>query len=802
MKQLKIKDLKWICPKDVFNFKTTEEIKPITEIIGQKTAIESIKIGLHIRSPGYNIFITGLAGTGRKSIVHRFLKKSTKDYDCTLEDILYFYNFDNPDEPKVFKVKTNEGGNLVASMLYLAEKIEDFILTIFNTDIYYDNLITLEKKQKKEEEKIFKEINKLVKKYEFEWIHSPQDPSKLLLLPFINGKVVDFTELAKLVKEKVISHEAVEQIKKKKSELEQAITISLNEIRTMKHRHLDEINKLDRKTASPLTDIVFEDLKVLTTSKEVKNQLDVIKEFFISNISVWKNFIQSDLSKVEWAVEKKNLQNKMRIFLAVNNSSLKRRPIIIENFPTEKNLFGSIDISNDSTLNHLNVKSGSLLKAHKGYIVIDAIELIQENDSWQRLKRTLKTGRLEISPIATQYSTGGYLRPDPVEIDVKVILIGKEELYSAMYLKDPEFSKIFKIKANFEHKMPLSNKNLKKYASFVALITQRDNLLPFSRNAVKVICEYAYRLAEGRKFLSTKFGKISDLVKESNYWEVNTNPKAKFVSDMSVKKAILKKRERHNSFEKGIFKLIEDGIIKINFSGEKIGQINGLTIIEDEENLMGLPVRISAQTSPGRKGVISIERESNLSGEMHTKGILIINGFLRGRYSSQKPLSLQATICFEQTYSMIDGDSATCAEMCVLLSSLTKIPIKQNFAITGSADQYGNVQAVGGINEKIEGFYKICKIKNIKNGSVIIPEDNIVNLQLNDDVIEDIKKSKFFLYSASHIDEILQLITDVPVIKTDKKKKTTEIRNFNTEIKKSLELMSRTLEIKTKENKC
>ncbi|MGC9366351.1 MAG: Lon protease family protein [bacterium] len=788
MDPIPLEQLHWECPQEIFSFNHTDEIEPPNEIIGQASALESIKIGTEISSPGYNIFITGLVGTGRKTMVYKYLRSLISSFPPELEDILYFYNFDTPDEPLAFKVKAGQGKALMIALNDFAENIEDFISTNFRANVYFENLLVLEQQQKQEETDIFNNLNDTVNQYGFEWSQSSQDPAKLILVPLVEGKPIDFNELSNLASEGKITTDQLNEIKEKKDKLEKVITSSLNEVRIMKNKHQEQQEQLDRKIAEPLTNLIFEDLKKITDSDQIQVALDRIKNFILDNIPKWKLLTQDINNKQLWQDLKPVIINKLKTNLAVDNSTKKEAPIIIENSPTESNLFGTVELSEQGDKNHLNVKPGSFLKAHRGFLLIDAYELLQSNETWQRFKRTLKTGRLEISPIATPYSVRGYLRPHPIKIEVKVILIGKEEIYSALFMKDPEFSKIFKIKANFVNHMPLTNDNLLKYAEFTSLISKRDKLLPFDPSSIVAICEYGYRLAGGQQRISTEFGKISDLIKQSNYWQKQIDPQAKIVTTQAVKLALEKKRERHTHLEREIHKLIQDEIIKLNLSGKKIGQVNGLTILEDEETLMGFPVRITASTSPGKKGVISIDRESELSGEIHTKGIMIINGFLRQKYAKNFPLSLQASICFEQTYNLIDGDSATCAEICALLSSITQIPIYQNFAITGSADQYGNVQAVGGINEKIEGFYYICKMKNINDGSVIIPRDNLQNLQLNDQVLEEVKNHKFKIFPVSKIDQIIELISGCQAGEIDYQPE--GLINFNREVMQSLKKMS------------
>ncbi|MBN2363659.1 AAA family ATPase [candidate division WOR-3 bacterium] len=760
MKKIIASKLTWSCPEDVFKFKTTSELNPTEDIIGQREAIESITTGIEIDGQGYNVFISGLAGTGRKSTLHKFLTKKIGRGEKNLEDIIFLYNFDIPEEPVSIKLSKGEGILLSRALEELLENLENLISAIYFNDKYMSELMTFEKKEKKEENRIFSKIDKLVKTSGFRWMKTEGEGSKMELMPVHKKKVFSFNELTELVEKNQLKNKKLKEFLEKKDEIEKTIALYLNDFKTLRTAFSNRKKKLDIDTAYPFLKLIFEDLKELTSSAEMKDYLDFYLDYMLTNISLWKTLMEAEQDKEKWKSEKESIDSIMSINVAVNNHKKIKRPVIIESFPSENNLFGTVENVSSSEKIHTSIKAGSLLKAHKGFLIIDAFDLLQEENSWQRLKRTLKTQRLEITPVANPLSSRSYLRPNPVEIDVKVVMIGNDEIYSALYYKDPDFPKIFKIKAKFDEHMLLSKRNLKKYSNFIALTSKKENLPHFSRESVISICEYAVKLAGDKKLISTKFGKISDLMKESSYWETKKNKKAKTVTQKSVEKAIDMMRFRRTSLEREYLRLIRDNVIKIFLKGSQIGQVNGLTIIDTDDIPVGLPARITARVSPGEKGIISIDRKSNLSGEIHTKGVNIISGYLRGKYAEESPLSIHASVCFEQSYNIIDGDSASVAEICALLSCISKIPVKQNFAVTGSVDQTGNVQAVGGINEKIEGFYRTCKMKKIRNGSLIIPKDNENSLMLGKDIRQSSAAGSFSIYSVNSIDETLCLILD------------------------------------------
>ncbi|MBN1149679.1 AAA family ATPase [candidate division WOR-3 bacterium] len=767
MNRIDAQKLSWQCPKNLFRFKSTSEISPAEDIIGQREALESIKTGIEIDSQGYNIFISGLAGTGRKSTLHKFLTKRIRMKEKKLEDVIFLYNFDIPEEPISLKLPTGEGTAVSRALQELLENLENLISAIYFNDKYLSELMEFDKKEKKEEDKIFSKIDKLIKTSGFRWIKSKNEDMKMELLPIHKKKVLSFSELSELVEKNQLKNKKLKEYINKKEKIEKIIALYLNDFKTLRTSFSNKRKKLDIDTAYPFLKLIFEDFKKLTSSLQMKEYLDVFLDYMLLNISYWKTLMEDEKAKDKWREEKESIDNIMSINVAVNNYKKSKRPVIIESFPSENNLFGTVENVGSSEKIHLGIKAGSLLKAHKGFIIVDAYELLQEDNSWQRLKRTLKTQNLEITPVSNPLSTRNYLRPNSVQIDVKVIMIGNDEIYSSLFYKDPDFPKIFKIKAKFEEHMPLTKRNLRKLANFTALTTQKEGLPGFSKEAVIRICEHAVKLSGDKKHISTKFGMLSDLIKESVYWERKKNTRTKTVTLISVEKAMNKMRFRKTALERDYLKLISDNIIKIFLKGSQKGQVNALTVIETEEVSIGLPSRITAVVSPGEKGIISIDRKSNLSGEIHTKGVNIIGGCLRGKYSRDYPLSIHASICFEQSYNIVDGDSASTAEICAILSSISGIPVKQNFAVTGSVDQNGNVQAVGGINEKIEGFFKTCKIKRIKNGAVVLPKDNENSLMLDKEIKKAVSAGNFSLYSVNNIDETLCLIFDTGSGKTN-----------------------------------
>ena len=458
--------------------------------------------------------------------------------------------------------------------------------------------------------------------------------------------------------------------------------------------------------------------------------------------------------------------NKYAVNVLVNNGNLKGAPCVFETNPTYYNLFGRIEHKFQygvAVTDFTMIKAGSLHRANGGYIVIHALDLLRNLFSYDALKRALRNREVKIEDIWEQYRlvTTAMLKPEPIPLDVKVILIGNPLIYYLLYNLDEEYKELFKVKADFDNQMDRTDESVMNYASFVAAKAKEENLLPFDPSGVSKIVEYGSRLAEHQNKLSSKFSEISDLIREAHYWA--KTEESTIVSDRHVEKAIEEKIYRHNRIEERLRELMDEGTLIVETSGERVGQINGLAVMSLGDYSFGKPSRITTTVYTGKAGIVNIERETKLSGKIHEKAILILSNYLGRMYARKKPITLSASITFEQLYGMVEGDSATCAELYSLLSAISGVPIKQNLAITGSMDQNGNVQPIGGVNEKIEGFFHLCKLRGLDGShGVIIPERNIKNLMLRKEVIEAVREGKFHIYSIDHIDEGIELLMGLP----------------------------------------
>jgi lon-related putative ATP-dependent protease len=454
-----------------------------------------------------------------------------------------------------------------------------------------------------------------------------------------------------------------------------------------------------------------------------------------------------------------------RVNVVVDNSETKTVPIVVETNPTYKNLFGTIERVADRSgvwrTDFTKIKAGSYLKANGGYLVVNALELLMEPGSWQALKRTLKYGKVEIGAYDPFYLLGtSGMKPEPIEIKVDVVMIGTSYLYHLLYHLDDDFRKIFKVKADFDSVMPKDEHNIYQYACFIKRICEEDKLLSFDKSGVAGVVEFGVRVAGSQKKLSTRFTVIADLIREASYWASNAGSKT--VKEEHVDKAIQEWTYRVGLVEDKIQEMIEDGTIMIDSQGKVVGQINGLSVYDMGEYAFGKPTRITARTSMGRAGVINIEREADLSGRTHNKGVLILGGYLRGKYAQDKPMTMSVSIAFEQSYSGVEGDSASSTEVYAILSALSGLPLRQDIAVTGSINQKGEIQPIGGVNEKIEGFYHVCKAQGlIGTQGVIIPHQNVKDLMLKNEVVDAVREGKFHIYPVKTVDQGIEILTGI-----------------------------------------
>jgi lon-related putative ATP-dependent protease len=766
--ELPIEKLRWRCPVDQLNLKTTDDVEPCDWIIGQDRAVKAIKLGLDIRSIGYNIFVAGFVGTGRMTTIKLLMEKLEKTGKVP-DDQCYVNNFKNPDLPRVINLPSGQGKLFRKDMHDLIVSLKKNIPSVFESEAYKERRKELVKESEDGQKAILEEFDKQVKKEGFALVQIQMGPYvKPDVQPVIENKPVSLAKLEKQVKEGNFPKEKFDNLQTKYEALATLMEDIFKEGKEIVKELEKALAALDKEMIVPMIKDMIKDIKAKYENEKIQTYLNEVKQSLIDNLDRFKPkkektpeipipgfpFVKPEEEFWEYEVN-----------VVVDNSETKTVPIIVETNPNYKSLFGTIERVADRAglwrTDFTRIKAGSYLKANGGFLIVNALDLLIEPGAWQALKRALKYRQVEIGAYDPFYLLGtSAMKPEPIETDVNVVMIGTNYLYHLLWHLDDDFKKIFKVKADFDSVMPKDEQNIHQYACFIKKICDDDKLLPFDKSGVGAIIEFGVRVAGTQKKLSTRFTVIADLIREASYWAHNA--KSKVVMQEHVEKAIEEWIKRVSLIEDKIQEMIEDGTIMIDSQGEIVGQINGLSVYDMGEYMFGKPTRITARTSMGRAGVINIEREADLSGRTHNKGVLILGGYLRGKYAHDKPLTVSASIAFEQSYSGVEGDSASSTEVYAILSSLSGLPLRQDIAVTGSINQKGQIQPIGGVNEKIEGFYHVCKAQGLTGTQgVIIPHQNVKDLMLKTEVVQVVKDGKFRIYPVKSVDQGIEILTGV-----------------------------------------
>ncbi len=748
------------CDPDTFTFNTTDDLPEFKETIGQERALHALDFGLSLESTGFNIFLLGEHGTGKMTTVRSFLSEKAMN-EPVPKDWCYVYNFKDPDIPVTISLEPGQAA--------LFQKDMDEVIKILRVEI---PKVFESKEYEKQRNKIIEESQRKQKEI-FTSLEAEAQDKGFSVRKTVSGLII---VPVKKTGEPLTEEEYElldEKTKKRIDETGKALQEKLNDVvhmvREAEKMVKEAIGKFEKEAALSAVGHLIDDLKGKYSEYEkIIAYLEDVKENILDHLDDFK--VQEEQAPQLPFMKMSRAEPtfiRYSVNVLVNNKDCKGAPCIFESNPTYYNLFGRIEhkIQYGIALTDFSmIKAGSLHKANGGYIVMNAIDLLRNLFAYDALKRAVRNRELKIEDVWEQYRliTTTTLKPEAIPLDIKVILVGNPYLYYLLYNLDEEYRELFKVKADFESRMNRTDDNMKKYASFVATITREEKLLPFERKGVAKIVEVGSRFAEHQNKLSSRFSDISDIVREASYWASKSG--SNVVSDVHVQQAIDERVFRTNRIEEHLREMIIEGTIIIDTAGEKIGQINGLAVLDLGDYSFGKPSRITARTYAGKSGVVNIERETKMSGKIHEKAILIITNYLGSRYAAKKPISLSASITFEQLYDMVEGDSASCAELYALLSSIANIPLRQNIAVTGSMDQNGDVQPVGGINEKIEGFFDLCRLIGLDGShGVIIPARNVKNLMLKKDVVDAVRDGKFSVYPIEKADEGLEILTGMQV---------------------------------------
>jgi ATP-dependent Lon protease len=750
------------CDPATMPFDSSDECPACDDIIGQSRALRALQTGLDIKSVGYNIFITGMVGTGRTTSIKQLLERLEKG-GRPPDDLLYVNNFRNADEPTLLRLPAGQGRLFGAALDNLVEMLKHNIPDLLKSPYYTEGRDAIIESQQRKQKDILQGFEEEVAKEGFAVIQVQMGLFvKPDLIPIIEEQPQPFPKLEQLVREKKFPEERLTALKAKYETLSGKLEAVFGQLRETEEETRNFLKAWDSEAITPIIKGAVADIKAKFPDPAAQAYLGDVETSLIGNIDLFKNQKKEE--------EKRDTSPEAfleyRVNLLVDNAGLTDAPVVMETNPNYVNLFGSIE-STVSRVGNLitdftKIKAGSFLKANGGYLVINALDALIEPGVWVTLKRTLRNQIFEIQNYVSLFLFSiKSLKPQSIKVNVKVVMIGDEEIYNLLFYMDEEFKKIFKIKAEFDFEMPKSDDAVKDYVRFIKKICTDDGLVPFDRNGMAALVEYGVRLAGRHRKLSTRFHHLSDVIREAAYWAKKDGQA--MVGASHVDQAIRERFERVSLIEDKIQEMIDEGTIMIDTGGAVVGQVNGLAVYAMGQFAFGKPNRITARTSVGRAGVINIEREADLSGQTHNKGVLILGGYLRGKYALTKPFALSASIAFEQSYSGVEGDSASSTEVYAILSSLSGLPLRQDLAVTGSLNQKGEIQAIGGVNEKVEGFFDVCKAKGLTGTQgVLIPHQNVQNLMLRQDVVEAAAAGRFHIYPVKTIDEGVEVLTGVP----------------------------------------
>ena len=741
------------CDPETLSFDTTDDLPVLMDVVGQPRAIRALELGSEVAGVGYNIFVIGLPDCGRTTLTREFLLKKAAQ-EAVPSDWCYVNNFTSPRQPKAIQLPAGKGIAFSKEMQTTITSAEVELRQVFKSDDYvreHDRLVSVMQKKLETETQNLKEY---VEGFNFVIVKSPYG---LILAPAVEGKPLDPQEFEKLTDEH----------KKKLLALQEKLTKEVekvwNRMRQIQRAAEKEVEELKERTSIYVIKPLIEQLKEKYAAiPTVISYLEQVQKDVVDNTSQFNNDngTKNPLQEKEWEI-------RYQVNVLVNNTALSYAPVVMENQPTYHNLLGSIEHEFVLGISHTDftmIRSGALHRANGGYLVLPARDVLLHPYAWEGLKRVLRDNEIRMLELGGQIGliSTAPLDPEPIPLNVKVIMVGTPLLYYLLRAHDEDFSKLFKVRAEFATDMDRTAESEYEYALFVKSVVDDNQLLSFESGAVGQIIEYSSRLAENQEKLSTRFGLITDLIREANYWARKSG--LKHVSAEAVRQAVDEQVYRSNLVEERLQEMIEKGSLMIDVGGEAVGQVNALSISFLGDYFFGHPNRVTASVCAGRAGVIDIERQAKLGGAIHTKGVLIISGLLGERYGQTSSLNLTASITFEQTYSEIEGDSASAAEMLAILSTLSGLPLKQELAITGSINQHGMIQPVGGVNQKIEGFFQSCKAKGLTGSQgVIIPAANRRNLILKDEVIEAVRYGQFRIIPIKTLDEAIALLSGVAV---------------------------------------
>ncbi len=754
--ELKADEVRWRCPEEWLPWRSSSELTAATTIVGQDRAVAAIAFGLAIRGIGYNVFVTGLSGTGRLTTIKRFLDQLGEDGPPPV-DVVYVFNFKNPEEPEALFLAAGAGRRLRDGMDCLVRELADSLPGILTSQDFRHRLERAVQDLQRQERELLAALEGDVRAAGFSLVQIQAGPiTRPEILPVVKGEAVAVDELPSLVASDQLPAAEAERLRQQYDTFRERLQESFLTVADLRRRAQQRAEEVRRELLQPTFDAIVERARETVADDGAASYLDAVRQDLPEHMDLFAGGDDGPDGDpfLRW-----------RINLAVDNAEVHGRPVEIETEPSYANLFGSIERalqpSGEAVTSFRRIRAGSLLRANGGYLVLNAEDLLSEPRTWPSLKRALKYQRVRIQPSESTILGGSGLNPQAVPLDVKVVVIGDRRMYDSLYRYDSDFPKVFKVLADFDAIIPATAEHAGEILSVLAKVIDDEGLTPLDRSGMAAMLEHAVAFGRSRRRFSSRFSDLADLLREASYLAESAGSAQ--VDRDHVEAAQDAYRRRHNLTEDRIHESIVDGLIRVETSGHAIGQVNGLAVYDLGHYRFGKPNRITARVGLGRDGVINVERQAGLSGPTYDKGVHILTGYLRGTFATKVPLNMACSITFEQSYGGVDGDSASSTEVYAVLSALAELPLCQDIAVTGSVDQLGRVQAIGGVNEKVEGFYRVCASFGLTGSQgVMIPAANVLDLHLDHEVVAAIADGRFHLWPVSSVEEGIEILSGIP----------------------------------------
>lgn len=746
------------CDPESLPFASTAELDPLEEIIGQERAVRAIRFGLDIPSPGYNVFVAGISGTGKGSIVRRFLTRLSAD-EPVPDDVIYVHNFEDPDSPRALFLPAGKGHRLKQAMAELIEELQEQVPKAFEGKDYEEQRRSTAERHQDRKQELLEKLEEIARERGFELKSTPMG---FRTVPIHDGKP--------LTQEEYESMEEADRsgLDEQMEELEKEVREVMAEVKAVDQTMKEQLRDLNQQIAMNMLGTLMLDVKrTFAEYPNVSEFLQAVQQDIVDNIEHFRESEEQPSPIPGLRIPRQEPDfSRYEINVVVDNSNTEGAPVVFETNPTFTNLVGRIErraqfgaLLTDFTM----IRAGALAKANGGYLVVNVEDMLRNPYVYEALKRAVRDREVRIEDLSERYGLFATqtLKPEPIPLKAKIILLGNPMWYRLLFAYDEEFAKIFKVKADFDLQTDREHDTAMQLASFIARFVGEEDLPHMDRTAVAAIVEHASRLVEDQEKMSLRFSDLTDLMREAAYWAKRED--AELVSAKHVERAVEEEDFRDGLVRERVQELIERDVLLVETDDEDVGQVNGLAVHMLGHYAFGRPSKITASVYLGREGVVNVERRSGMSHATHDKGVMILSGFLGERFAQERPMSLSATLTFEQSYGEIAGDSASSTELYCLLSALADVPIKQGIAVTGSVNQKGEVQAIGGVNYKIEGFYDVCKSRGLTGEQgVIIPSANVQHLMLRQDVVEAVDNGDFHVWAVDHVDDGIEILTGLP----------------------------------------